>query len=106
MIMRDLDQRVINKKVKRSVLSNWMKDNNYLIKDTQINYHDLRKAKDLFEWNKYKRNTITFEQICQIRNRNALFANLKCDNTDNRMFVPPVVPLYGIKSQVVSAIVK
>lgn len=104
MIMRETDKRVLNQKIPKSHLVKWMNDNKFLFKDSQVQYHDLRKTKDRFEWNKFKRSTITFEQIWQIRNRNSLFARYKCDNKDKRIVVPYSKPIFGIKSSVVSAI--
>lgn len=106
MIMRDTDPKAVHRKVKRSELTKWMKKNKFLLKNSQINYGDLRKTKDRLEWNKFKKTTITFEQICQIRNRNSILNKLKCDNGDRRMYVPPFEPMYGLKSSMVSAIVK
>ena len=77
MIVRDTDPKVVNKRVKRSELSKWLKKNKFIFKDSQIQYNDLRKTKDMFEWNKYKRSTISFERILQIRNRYKLIAKQK-----------------------------
>jgi hypothetical protein len=104
MIMRDNDKRVTSQKVPKSHLMKWMNDNKFLIKDSQVQYHDIRKAKDRFEWNKFKRSTVTFEQICQIRNRNSIFAGHKCDNKDKRMVVPGNKPMVTIRSSLARAV--
>lgn len=67
--MRDNDPKVVHRKVKRSELTKYMKDRCYLLKDSQIKYGDLRKTKDRFAWNEFKRKTISYEQIWQIQNR-------------------------------------
>jgi hypothetical protein len=104
MIMRDNDKRVMSQKVPKSHLMKWMSDNKFLIKDSQVQYHDIRKAKDRFEWNKFKRSTITFEQICQIRNRNSIFSSHKCDNKDKRIVVPGTKPMTAIRSSLARAV--
>ena len=104
--MRDNSKAVRNRKVKRSELVAWLRDHEFLLKDSQIPYRDLRVTKDKFEWNDFKRKTISFEQICQIRNKNAILARYKCDNKDKRLSVPNAKPMYGIKSSIVTAVVK
>ena len=50
MIMRDTSPKVVNRRVHRSELMKYMRDNGYLLKEGQIPYYDLRTAKDEFEW--------------------------------------------------------
>ena len=106
MIMRERNKTQINRRVPRSELINWMRDANYILKDSQVPYHDLRKTKDRFEWNDFKRNTITFEQICQIKNKNSILSKYKCNNKDKRVSVPKYDFRFGIQSSMVTAVVK